>query len=805
MGARPGFALSLALNCMALLLLSTLTFLAFLGVEMRAASTHVASMRLRLNLQQAALLGMSHVQQLAGRDTVHSFNREDVAWVRRTGHEPASLSARFEELGCSWRAKDLSQFFDEAAAVRAASSADAWVAGPWGRGKVPLRRPYGGHSPDELRAAELGWVFKADGIERAPVRGLLTDSLHGGFRTDLSVESLLAGRLGSSVLSGWKSMVDGVDPLEGVDFRHQGVTAPLLAGVNLSIGVFNSRADGRHRIRFHATGLLWNHLPVPLVAGARGQLLVVELRSALVVTVRNLETGASVEVDLDDIPELDLGTIEQRRRERCLWFIVAADEEAVLPMRSTGLLAGETYAFISPSQRTQPQGLARIMSPVTWRMDRRPHGAGWRRPSPEVMTPSDRIVITFRFGGASSLVVRRYVGDPAKDAVLADYSGEVVQTFEGLSFDSFEIETTAEDYSRPDSSGYVMGERRACLSLSRPDLTPPSLSEWASEARRASVANPAIAWTVRHPLAFGPPEEDHLRTTGALLWDDSPGLRVREPALRFGRAIGPELPFPPLLSVGSLRHLGDAGWADAMDSHAFLPSVGAPAHPRLRKLRPEASSSVDEWFIDGVFNVNATDPEEWASLLWSAGADAGSSDEAVFPTRPSAVAIPLLGTVAERALADHELNGASPDALAEAMLNQPFRRLSRAQVNRLATALSEEVARTGPFPSLAAFGRSGCLDRALKTSGINTCLPADPAGLPLGLEASDIIELLAPQLTVRGDTFELEVEASFSGATAVMVLVIERYPSVQGLPEHLGRRFRIISLRHRNPFKFAGS
>ncbi|MEY3958887.1 MAG: hypothetical protein RJA37_1490, partial [Verrucomicrobiota bacterium] len=154
-------------------------------------------------------------------------------------------------------------------------------------------------------------------------------------------------------------MVDGVDPLEGVDFRHQGVTAPLLAGINLSIGVFNSRADGRHRIRFHATGLLWNHLPVPLVAGARGQLLVVELRSALVVTVRNLETGASVEVDLDDIPELDLGTIEQRRRERSLWFIVAVDEEAVLPMRSTGLLAGETYAFISPSQRTQPQGLAR--------------------------------------------------------------------------------------------------------------------------------------------------------------------------------------------------------------------------------------------------------------------------------------------------------------------------------------------------------------------------------------------------------------------------------------------------------------
>ena len=75
--------------------------------------------------------------------------------------------------------------------------------------------------------------------------------------------------------------------------------APLV-DLRLSLGFFNARTDGRHRMRFHVSGLLWNPSSAPLLAEAEGRLYLLEVIGAPEVTVRNLDSGAGFTVDLDD-------------------------------------------------------------------------------------------------------------------------------------------------------------------------------------------------------------------------------------------------------------------------------------------------------------------------------------------------------------------------------------------------------------------------------------------------------------------------------------------------------------------------
>ncbi|MGA0133733.1 MAG: hypothetical protein ACO3ND_05205 [Opitutales bacterium] len=645
---------------------------------------------------------------------------------------------------------------------------------------------------DEVRrAAELGWTELMKGGGFRVSRGLMTDPVSGGFRRDLSDDIALSERITPEIHARWRNLVRDGDPLAGLDIRRPGGPAPLLVGLNWSVGVFNSRADGRHRIRFHATGRMWNDCPLPVYSAPRGRMLVIELRGAPVLTIRNLDSGATIEADLEELPELDLGFLEQGRRERRLWFITGVHDGAIPPMTSPGLLAGETYAFTAPHPVGQPQGLARILSPVTWRMDRRPHSAGWVRPSPEDMAPADRILITLRFDGPVSFVVRKYVGEPPKSLALDEYAGEVVQVFDGLRFPTLEIETTAEEYSRPDSAGYEIAERRFCLGAQLRCDSPEGVMSWV-QGRRAGKSG-AADWLVRHPLDFGRPEDERTDVVQGLLWDHEPDAHGSP--LSFGRAISFERPWPPLLAVPSLRHLGDRTWGRAMDSCVFLPREGRPSHPHLRPW-PKGVAGVADWYIDGAFNVNSTRPDGWSGLLWTSAAEPSTEAEAIIPTRPSAVAIPAEGSRDRRWLGEHELRAAPSAVLKDAQLNQCRRMLTRSQVDQLAECIVREVRARGPFSSLSEFVGSGCLSAAIDSAGLNTCIPPEQVDLPLRLDAEHLLELLAPRLASRADTFEAIV--TLGGSSVECRLIIQRVPNSEGLPSHLGRRLKIISVRHHN-------
>ena len=157
-------------------------------------------------------------------------------------------------------------------------------------------------------------------------------------------------------------------------------TLPVLADLRLSMGFFNSRSDGRHRLRFHGSAVFWNRLTVPVLSGPQGKMFLVEFVGSPEVTVTNLDTQSSFVADLDDCPQEDFGIIRQGLRESGLWFWAEATDQATTGMSGRGLLPGEVYALVNPAPTTQPQGLARILTKMTWKMERAYHGPGWKRP-----------------------------------------------------------------------------------------------------------------------------------------------------------------------------------------------------------------------------------------------------------------------------------------------------------------------------------------------------------------------------------------------------------------------------------------
>ncbi|MFZ9937075.1 MAG: hypothetical protein ACO3JG_08415, partial [Luteolibacter sp.] len=175
---------------------------------------------------------------------------------------------------------------------------------------------------------------------------------------------------------------------------------------------------------------------------------------------------------------------------------------------------------------------------------------------------------------------------------------------------------------------------------------------------------------------------------------------------------------------------------------------GRPLNPTILVLDESSKALADpaqaagELMIDGAFNINSTDKNAWKAFLASArhlevGSDKGV--EAAFPRslrQPAKSALPP--------------SGSQEDSYAG------FRRLSDAQLDRLAEEIVRQVRLRGPFVSLAHFvnralvpyytsaelGRSGALQAAIDAAGINIS--------PIGRESG-----FGPQLSPAEDQVSL--------------------------------------------------
>lgn len=235
--------------------------------------------------------------------------------------------------------------------------------------------------------------------------------------------------------------------------------------------------------------------------------------------------------------------------------------------------------------------------------------------------------------------------------------------------------------------------------------------------------------------------------------------------------------------------------------------------------------------VDGAFNVNSTSVDAWEAFL------SGTHSLAVqkldengeimgFDTAVPSVRFPRVQSVFG--------NGAIKDEMDEDFW-VGYRELEQTEVRELAQAVVDEVKKRGPFLSMADFvnrrletgelGEAGALQAALDAT-VNANIDSDyvrgeqGAGFPGQLLQGDLLQALAPTMTVRSDTFTIRaygesVNASTGRvvATAWCEAKVQRVPDpvesagtggsmLQELSNPLsafGRQFRLISFRWLNP------
>lgn len=840
MNKRNGLALLVSLMLTAAAGALALSAAALAMLEARQQEAVRRGLALRRAAESAARRGLAELQQGMGPDVAYDFESSAgrLSSVGRRGQ--VELTGDFEEgsLVCRWAAADLSLRHDVSARSVATAQASVWAASPEGRAKLPRALAGSASSAQVVALAAGGPDFfeprQGPGTSWQ-VRGLLTDPVRGGWRKDLHVEPALADELGATLTSLLRSPAFEGPPAKGVPLARVTAapwsldTLPLLADLRLSLGFFNSRSDGRHRLRFHGTAVLWNRLSVPVLAGPQGKMFLVEFVGSPEVTITNLETQASVVADLDDCPQEDFGVIRQGLRERGLWFWAEVTDPASYGMSGRGLLPGEVYALVNPSPATQPQGLARILAKRTWKLDRTYHGPGWKRPEPTVFLPSDRIEIAVRFRGKVGIRLRPYAGEPPRDVAIGDYPAKPVIVLENLAFPDFLIRTTGEDYSREDSSGYTIEERRACL---RVRLRPREASELWSAAAQGNLAksawdmlSPADAaeWVVEDPLGAALDIIDHdASPLAGPLWDLRANRHDGAEAGAFAAIRIRDIPVRPFISVGTLRHLEpprSSAWHGLLDRAYFGPSAVTtatgvfPANPYLVEAGGIAWPSVaagtaSGTLIVGPFNVNSRDVKAWELFLADASGawkpEAGGPFEPrelsgpLFFTRPVGAALAKWGAAEPVDLADEDASFLSPDQLAGLAGQQCVRNLSPSKLPAVAARIVDlQLDHGWPYPSLEAFARSRILEDALEAASVDKPYAAVTSVLPIRLQAVDLLEAWAPVLTVRGDTFSVVGRAEGEGGSCVCELTVQRVAEEQPV-SCLGRRFRIISVRFRN-------
>lgn len=234
--------------------------------------------------------------------------------------------------------------------------------------------------------------------------------------------------------------------------------------------------------------------------------------------------------------------------------------------------------------------------------------------------------------------------------------------------------------------------------------------------------------------------------------------------------------------------------------------------------------------IDGAFNVNSTSVDAWEAFLSSTHslpvAKVNENGEIDGFEAAESVRFPRVQSVFGE--------GATKDDLEENFW-VGFRELEQTEVRSLAEAIVDEVKKRGPFLSMADFvnrklengalGRAGALQAALDQT-VNADIDSDygidqqSAGFPGQLLQGDILQSLAPYMTVRSDVFTIRAYGESKDEKTGKVLArawceakVQRFPDpmvagsassgtlseLSNPTSPFGRQFRMISFRWLNP------
>ena len=251
-----------------------------------------------------------------------------------------------------------------------------------------------------------------------------------------------------------------------------------------------------------------------------------------------------------------------------------------------------------------------------------------------------------------------------------------------------------------------------------------------------------------------------------------------------------------------------------------------------RLLDPEGCTRIAAHLsLDGAFNVNSTNVEAWTALLASLRGETFEVEGGT-PSSSSQTAFPRFRHPTGKA--DDNWNG--------------FRTLSDAQIRTLAQNIVSEIRKRGPFLSLGEFinrraensalGKSGVIQAAIDAGNLNDqakqesfstdkypteakshIIPDTGVGIPGYLTQADVLQSLAPVVTVRSDTFTIRGYGEIRDAAGKVIArswceaVVQRthdfvdstdapdavIASITPINQTFGRRFEIISFRQLSP------
>ena len=857
---RPAFVLMPILTLISLCLVIALLCLSecSLGtISARSWSTHT---RGHLSALAAARLGIGQLQQYLGPDRrLSGTHRNGDGWAAElienewVKYSLGGSMSGDDGVRLDWKIADLSCRCDLAAPIAA-----------FGRSTQSARRARmrqtlasgAGQAAPELssisaaKVIDLDYLCKssgivtADSIYTAGSRSILQNPLSGQWRENLSVVDNLAKHFGSLLaIRLLKPPADlnnqpqrGLEPTEigegVVRFRHM----PVLTDFRISLGVFNTRSDGRHRVRLHGHFTFWNPAALALLTPADKRLFLAEIEGAPEITIRNLDSGATFTTWLDRNPHGTFWTYTQGPRENTIWWWIDILDTTRHGMARSGILPGEVYTALVPDPVAQPSGIARVIDRGSWRFDASEHPPGWQRPSPDVFLPKDRIVISVRFVTPGvTLRLRPYVGLLNAQTSATHYPSPALYTLSHVPWPDARLELTGAEYSRVDSAGYVLPERRfSWHARLRPKDQDEALS-WAYDhsIMQAEVdlaqPNQLAKWDItQDPVAEAQDSRNTLAVPSeGVFWDAHINEHQALTADAYADLRTRNLPIDAPIewyTLSRLTHMPAEEWLRALDSTFFAcpvddvlevksensrlvpwvlaKSVEELSAQRERLCGPDAAQLLA---VEGVFNVNTDNPLAWKAFLesdpvqWQADTGGPSSPGKIkskFATfsLPSGAMLAKYGSENKSDLSDEELSSADLETKLEAIRRQSLRSITDSKLARFCEELARRIAvRPMPFVGVSDFLKANLIEEAIKDAELNDGIPE---GSPMYLDGPRMLAAFLPLLVARGDTFQVRGEAKVDGARVVLELTLQRYPE-RAARAHLGRRFKVVAARWR--------
>ncbi len=684
----------------------------------------------------------------------------------------------------------------------------------------------------------LAWLCGGQGDEPFPLskrihtresQGVLSDAAAGGLRINLDRKNPLPADVLPCEKEIWEEFFRpeislpafAAKPETGLPISAAGAEFaqrrfPILSGLHIRFGFFNARSDGGHRVRFTCDVQLWNPYPFPLYCADSARIALLDFEKMPRLDVTNRNTGAAFSVDMSAFPIKKFGGSKQTASDGTINAYLDFSDKRRFGMPAPGLLAGEVFNFSMPDPAKQPQGFARLLSGITWKMQtaankptKPPPGANgnnWFHAVHDI-----EICGTMPAGGVT-FHLREARGKLPADMRTKDYSPPVL-TLKNVPWEDFALKISGKDYSRAQSSSYGTDEAQIALSLKLKNDSPDDI---AALLEKIDPRAPVLDFSDAHVAGLFQIETDVVKGLNMplaasreenFLWaaqKNNHGDAESDDSFSEMRAI--DRPTTRPISVASLRRLpvgnkaagslhqrypaGREHDAVLFDGAFFAGAWNEPAGDEKRpwsrnpwlapndmQVRPEDDDVAARCFVRGSFNVNCAEADAWRVALarilpnWQRkpASDANNPPETKTPEN---VFFRLsFGAAEPRKLGnatcdfnDSALRACDAATRTRAFGMQGFRALEPETRDRLASALAEKIRdrrRThGAFRSLAEFALSDVLPEAIKRAGCNsaqTLGDTPPAYSPLRLNAGDILESLLPALAVRGDTFSVRV------------------------------------------------